>query len=222
MNTAAILEFFRELELNNNKAWYDAHKAEYRRLRREFVAFLEGLAERIAFFDPVVQLHLGEPKLVRVFRINRDLRFSPDRRPYKTNLGGTIGASDGEGHPMYYVSIQPGNSMVGGGIYMPSSRVLQAIREKVAVDYADLEKIVNDKAFVTAFPDGLTRHGALKTAPRGYSVDHPAIEFLRLKSFAATHTFGDDEVTQVGFPDRALDCCEAMSKLNAYLDSARR
>lgn len=215
-----LLRFLRELEQNNEKAWFDQHKAQYKHLRQEFVESLNELTERIAFFDPVVQLRLGDPKLVKVFRINRDLRFSNDKRPYKTNMAGTIGFGDGDNRPGYYVSIEPENSAVGGGIYMPPPKTLQAIREKVAVDYEALVKIVNSPPFVKAFPQGLTQHDALKTAPRGYSVDHPAIEFLRLRSFAALRPFSDAELTQPTFEDETLSSFEALSKLNAYLDAA--
>ena len=216
-----LLQFLGELESNNEKMWFDAHKADYKRLRSEFVVFLEDVAERIAFFDPTVRDRLGDPKLIKVFRINRDLRFSKDKRPYKTNIGGTIGAADGEGRPLYYLSIEPGSNMAGGGIYMPSSSSLNAIRETVAVKHKALRAIVSDPAFVSTFPNGLNQNGALKTAPRGYSVDDPAIEFLRLKSFAAIRDFSDAEVVQDDFEDTLLNTYEALSKLNAFLESAR-
>jgi uncharacterized protein (TIGR02453 family) len=217
-----LLQFLRELANNNEKTWFDAHKTEYKHLRQEFVDFLSGLAERIAFFDSSVQLRLGEPKLVKVFRINRDLRFTKDKRPYKTNMAGTIGFGDGEGRPGYYVNIEPDNNAVGGGIYMPSSPVLQSIRETVAEKHEELQKIVSSPEFVAAFPAGLTQHDALKTAPRGYNKDHPAIEFLRLKSFAALRNFSDEEVTQDSFVDETIDSFEALSKLNAFLGAALR
>ena len=214
-----IILFLKELEQNNEKTWFEAHRAEYKELRAEFTEFLQDLAERIAFFDPTVQMQLGDPKLVKVFRINRDMRFSKDKRPYKTNIGGTIGGR-GETQPLYYLSIEPGSSMAGGGLYMPAANVLQAIREKVDADYAALKAIVNSESFKAAFPDGLTQQGALKTAPRGYSTDHPAIELLRLKSFAAIRGFSDEEVVQEGFGDELHDAFEALSDLNAYLDAA--
>jgi uncharacterized protein (TIGR02453 family) len=216
----ATFEFLAALEQNNNKAWFDEHRAEYKRLRREFEEFLADIAQAVAFFDPAIQLHLDDPKLVKIFRINRDIRFSKDKRPYKTNFAGTIGPRDGAGGAIYYVSIQPGESAAGGGIYMPPSPILQALREKVDQDYAELAAIVGDPVFQAAFPAGLTRHDALKTAPRGYSVDHPGIEYLRLKSFAAIRSFDDQEVTSEDFEDEVLKSFEALSKLNAFLNQA--
>lgn len=216
-----LFPFLRNLAQNNNKAWFDEHRAEYKGLRQEFTHFLRDMAEGIAFFDPAVRLRLDDPKVVKVFRVNRDVRFSKDKSPYKTNISGTIGALPGEGtRPLYYLSIEPDASMVGGGIYMPSSPALQKIREKVDVDHQSLEKILNSERFSRAFPQGLTRQGALKTAPRGYSVGHPAIELLRLKSFAAMHTFTDGEVVQKDFADEVLEHFEALSDLNDYLESA--
>ena len=217
MINPALLTFLNELEQNNNKAWFDEHRAEYKALRAEFTDFLRGIAGRIAYFDPAIQLRLDDPKLIKVFRINRDIRFSKDKTPYKTNMAGTIGEVPGEIRPLYYLNIQEGQSMAGGGIYMPSSSALNAIREKVDVDYASLEEIINEQSFRETFPDGLTQYGALKTAPRGYSIDHPAIELLRLKSFAATRTFSDEEISQEGFDDEVVDTFEALSPLNDYL-----
>ena len=211
-----MIQFLMELEQNNEKVWFEAHRADYKKLRAEFTEFLQDLAEQIAYFDPVVQMQLGDPKLVKVFRINRDMRFSKDKRPYKTNIGGTIGGA-GETQPLYYLSIEPGSSMAGGGLYMPPANVLHTIREKVDTDYATVEAILNSESFRAAFPDGLTQEGALKTAPRGYSTDHPAIGLLRLKSFAAIRGFSDEEVVQEDFGDRIHDIYEALSELNAYL-----
>ncbi len=216
----ATFDFLTELDQNNNKAWFDEHRAEYKRLRKEFEGFLTDLAQRMAFFDPEIQLHLDDPKLVKIFRINRDVRFSNDKRPYKTNLAGTIGPRLGDGHPIYYVNIQRGDSAAGGGIYMPPSPVLKVLREKVDEEYGSLDAIVTDPAFQAQFPEGLTRHGALKTAPRGYSVDHPGIDYLRLKSFAALRSFDDKEVTREDFDEEVLAAFEALSKLNAFLTSA--
>lgn len=218
MVNSALLDFLRELKENNEKIWFDAHKAEYKRLRAEFVDFLHETAAGIGAFDPSVQARLGDPNLIKVFRINRDLRFSNDKSPYKTNFGGTIGGSPDSGRPLYYLSIEPGASMAGGGVYMPPAAVLQAIRENVAADHETLAAIVSDDSFRRHFPAGLTHEGALKTAPRGYSVDHPAIEFLRLKSFAAVRGFSDDQVTDPAFPDELASVYAALSKLNSYLD----
>lgn len=218
----ATFDFLTELDQNNNKAWFDEHRAEYKRLRKEFEEFLTDLTQRMAFFDPEIQLHLDDPKLVKIFRINRDVRFSNDKRPYKTNLAGTIGPRFGDGHPIYYVNIQPGDSAAGGGIYMPPSPVLKVLREKVDEAYGSLDAIVTDPAFQAQFPEGLTRHDALKTAPRGYSVDHPGIEYLRLKSFAAIRSFDDQEVTSEDFEDELLTSFEALSKLNAFLTEATK
>ncbi len=134
MMNPALMPFLRELGQNNDKAWFDEHRAEYKSLREEFTRFLREMAEGIAFFDPAVRLRLDDPKVIKVFRVNRDVRFSKDKSPYKTNISGTIGALPGEdARPLYYLSIEPGASMAGGGIYMPSSPVLQTIREKIDV-----------------------------------------------------------------------------------------
>ncbi|MEO0533376.1 MAG: DUF2461 domain-containing protein [Cyanobacteria bacterium P01_A01_bin.123] len=216
MISPSLLDFLQELAQNNERGWFQAHKNEHKSLNKAFTDYMLTIAEQIAHFDPAIQNRMGDPKLVKVFRIYRDTRFSKDKTPYKINFSGAIAASSAAGQPVYYLSIEPGNSFAGGGVYMPPTEYLQAIREKIDEDYKALEKILNDKAFKAIFPNGLDRHAALKTAPRGYSTDHPAIDLLRLKSFVAGRNFSDAEVTSKPFTDTLLETYEALSKLNAY------
>ena len=217
MINPSLLNFLQELAQNNNRAWFEEHKQNYKSLHQEFTHYMMAIAEQVAHFDTAIQNRMGDPKLIKIFRIYRDTRFAKDKTPYKTNFSGTIAASNQAGHPVYYLSIEPGRSFAGGGIHMPPSEVLQAIREKLDEDHTTLEEVLNSKPFKTIFPGGLDRFSELKTAPRGYRKDHPAIHLLRLKSFVSTRSFSDDEITREDFTHTLLASYEALSPLNAYL-----
>lgn len=217
MFNSALLVFLRELAQNNNRDWFQAHKSDYKSFNKAFTDYVQMIAEEIAHFDIAIQNRLGDPKLIKVFRIYRDARFSKDKTPYKTNFSGAIATGNEPGQPVYYLSIEPGNSFAGGGVFMPPSESLQAIREKIDDTYLELENILSSQPFQSIFPNGLDRHGELKTAPRGYKTDHPAIDFLRQKSFVCSRNFSDAEITCETFTHQLLETYEALSQLNAYL-----
>jgi uncharacterized protein (TIGR02453 family) len=214
MITVEMLDFFRELKENNNK------EADYKRMRAAFTASLEAMAQQIAFFDQTIADRLGDPSTVKVFRIYRDVRFSKNKEPLKTNIGGYISA--GGERPAYYLHVEPGSSFAGGGIYLPSAATLKAIRAEIDESYLELEAILQGERFRAVYPQGLSRDLALKTAPRGVSKDHPAIEYLRLTSFTVFRPFSDEELLGERFEDRLLGTFEAQYALHAYLDKALR
>jgi uncharacterized protein (TIGR02453 family) len=215
-----LLAFFRELQKNNNKEWFNPRKADYKRMHQAFTADLQNIAQEIAFFDQGIADHLDDPATVKVFRIYRDVRFSKNKEPLKTQIGGYI--SPGGERPVYYLQVQPGKSFAGGGVYRPSTPALKAIRAEIAETHEALKAILNAPAFRAAYPQGIDHSLALKTSPRGYSVDHPAIEFLRLTSFTALRSFSDEEIVGDGFHDELLKIYEAQYPLHAYLDKALR
>jgi uncharacterized protein (TIGR02453 family) len=220
MTDLRLLAFLSELKQNNNKEWFNPRKAEYKSLHQAFVEELESLAQEIAFFDQAVADHLSDPAVVKVFRIYRDVRFSKNKEPLKTTISGYISA--GSERPAYYLQVEPGGSFAGGGIYRPSSPALRAIRAEIAETYEDLRAILHSPAFREVYPQGLDRNLVLKTAPRGYGVDHPAIEFLRLTSFTVLRPFSDQEVVSEGFREELMKTFEAQYPLHAYLDKALR
>lgn len=216
MINPSLIAFLQELAQNNNREWFQDHKDEHKRLNQEFIEYLTYIAEQVAHFDAAVEARMGDPKLVKVFRIYRDTRFAKNKSPYKTNCGGTISAG-GEAYPMYYLHIEPGKSFAGGGIYMPSPTVLSSLREKIDEEYKRLDAIVDADAFKAVFPNGLDREGALKTSPKGYSKDHPAIHLLRLKSFVAIRSFTDQELFKDTFTNALIDTFETLYPLHGYL-----
>ncbi|MBT30285.1 MAG: TIGR02453 family protein [Thalassobius sp.] len=211
-----ILSFLSALQENNNKEWMDANKPEYQAARKTFMSFVTELIQKTAAFDPTITGLLAKDC---VFRINRDIRFSNDKRPYKTNMGAFIASggkkTKGAG---YYIHLQPENCFIGGGIYMPAAPELAKIRQEIDYNAPSLIEILSEDKFKNTF--GEMDGDKLKTAPKGYPKDHPHIELLRLKSFTVFTKVPESEVTQEAFLDNVAAKFKVMYPFNNFLNTA--
>ena len=211
------LAFLRELAQHNHKEWFDAHRDWYGQEKERFRNFTQELIDGVACFEPQVA---GVSVRQSVFRINRDVRFSKDKRPYKINFASSI--SPGGRHSIYgnyYFHLQPDDqSFVGGGLYMPGNKILARIRQEIDYNQSDFLAVVRHCSFTKNF--GQLEGERLKSAPKGYPKDHPMIEYLRMKSFVVTHRMRDDEVLNEHVKTVILQYFEAMQPLNAFLSQA--
>ncbi len=215
-----LLEFFRQLEQNNTKDWFNERKDDYKAMKVAFEQSIKGVAVDIAPFDERLRKDLGGGSVVSLPRIYRDTRFHPDNAaPLKTYIMAVI-APLGEVEPGYYLNITPGGSVAGGGLHSPKREVLSTIRECIHDKPEELEQLVDNDAFRKVFSDVLDDEDSLKNAPRGYSTDHPAIHLLRLNQYLTIRHFRDDEVTDKGFRDVLLETFEMQHRLLAYLRRA--
>jgi uncharacterized protein (TIGR02453 family) len=207
------LNFLRQLAKNNNKAWFDAHRKDYDTAKLQFEALLEDL---IMNFGPIEDLFGMSPKDF-TFRINRDVRFSADKSPYKLSMSAALGQGGRKSHRLsYYVHLQPGECFLGGGIYMPEGDQLKLIRKQLAEDAREFKKVIAGKDFVKAF-GGLSGE-KLKTAPKGYPPDHPEIELLKHKQFLAIHNVSERDVTSAQFVPHVIGVFKAMKPFNEYFN----
>ena len=212
-----ILDFLDELRHHNNKAWFDQNRPAYETARETFERFIDAVIDEFRSAD---QLHDLTAKDC-IFRLNRDVRFSKDKSPYKTNLGALIGPGGRKSmQEGYYISIEPeGKSLIAGGWYMPEAAQLAKFRKAIDRDASILKKIMRAKAFVTYF--GSVEGEKLKTAPQGYDREHPEIELLRLKQITVMHHVSDQAVTAADFPRQTVAVCRAMRPFLDYLDSIK-
>lgn len=211
--------FLRKLKKNNNRVWFSKHKSEFQDAHNQFKDFVHELTEEIAGFDNSVSKALMDPKTTKIFRIYRDVRFSKDKSPYKTNFGGVISPGGMEGgNPGYYLHIDPDNSFFGGGLHMPSSKTLSKIRDKIDKDDKPIRKIISQKVFKKYFK-GLETYDTLKTVPRGYDKNHRSADLLRLKSYTVFRQIQDSKVTSSNFLKECVKTAKAMKPLNDYLRS---
>lgn len=211
----SILTFLGKLEKNNNKKWFEENKKEYKKLRENFIEFVGELIINLAKIDPRIGI-LNPRKCI--FRINRDVRFSKNKSPYKNNFGAFVvagGKKNSDKVPGYYLHLEPNNCFVAAGIYRPSSPYLSKIRDKITEEGDELKKIVSNKKFKTLFKE--LSGDKLKTAPRGFAKDHPQIELLRYKDFLAVHPLNNSEPFNENFLKELLKIFKEAGKLNEFL-----
>ena len=194
MNTVLLFDFLEELSLHNEREWFQAHKATYDQLRKEFEAAVARWLQQMAAHDPTLA---GQDPKKCLFRIYRDVRFSHDKRPYKTHFSAYFagGGKAGTG-PGYYVQLGPhGQTMMAGGIYVPEKEQLVRIRQEIDYNGPALHAVLQAPAFRQYYA-GLSGE-KLKKAPAGYPADHPDVELLKHKSFVVSHQVPDTTVHQL-------------------------
>ncbi len=212
------LKFLKDLKKNNNKSWFDDNRKNYESARSDFNALTEKLIASISSFDPPIgSLMVKEC----VFRINRDVRFSKDKKPYKNNMACYFNKNGKKGSGAgYYLHIEPGNSMVAGGIWMPESSDLTKIRQEIDYSFSDWKKLIADKSFKKTFTEGITSNENLVRPPKGYDEDNEAIKYLKMKSFIVTKFFTDKELLSKNFITEVSKTFKTMKTLIDFLNTA--
>ncbi|MSP12953.1 MAG: DUF2461 domain-containing protein [Chloroflexi bacterium] len=214
----SVLAFLSDLEKNNNKAWFEAHRASYQQARDHFEDFVEELIARLA---PIADL-TGVSAQDCIFRINRDVRFSKDKSPYKANMGAHITPGGRKSTSLgYYIHIElHDHSFLGGGLHMPTPEQLAKWREAVDQDAARFRQIIEAEDFVAAF--GPLEGERLKTAPKGYPKDHPELDLLALKEVTTGRHLTDAEVVAPDIVDRTVQGFTLMKPFIDYLNDIIR
>jgi uncharacterized protein (TIGR02453 family) len=186
----------------------------YRHVRDEFTSLIQIVIERLTLLDP--KLTWLSPKEC-MFRQNKDIRFSKDKSPYKTNFGAVI-APGGKKSPSswFYIHIEPGKSFIAWGMYMAPAPIWNKVRSYIAKHYKELTKLTQDKKFVQTFKTILGEQ--LKTAPKGYPKDHPAVEYLKYKYMYINHPLTDKEVMSSGFIDTIMTCYKIQKPFQDFLN----
>ena len=217
--TKPTLQFLKDLKNNNNRDWFMDNKAVFEQAKSEFEQFIDTLIARIAVFDSDISHQTAKNC---VFRIYRDVRFSKDKSPYKTNFGAHITAalkkSEIHSRSGYYIHIEPGQSMLAGGAYLPKGDWLKGIREEIAGDADEFKSIIHSKSFKNYF--GEIEGEKLKTAPKDFPKDHPEIELLKYKSFLATHRCDDEMLLSEDFIEHCGKVFETLYPFGEFLNKA--
>ena len=208
------LKFLKQLSKNNSKEWFDINRKTYEVCKVEFETIIKILLDKSLVFDK--QLAGLEAKKC-LFRINKDVRFSKDKSPYKLNMGASINPGGKKSMiPGYYIHIEPGKSFLAGGSYQPMPEMLAAIRQEIDYNSAEFKKIISARDFKLYFKE-LSQEDKLKTAPKGYEKTHPDIALLQLKHFITVHPLSDEDVLNKNFPTYAAKVFKAMLPLNLFL-----
>ncbi|MGO4818187.1 DUF2461 domain-containing protein [Flavobacterium sp. W22_SRS_FP1] len=213
------LQFIEDLKNNNNRDWFLDNKKKYDVFKKDYHQLVADFLDAMKPLDP--SLEMLEVKNC-TFRINRDIRFSKDKSPYKSHLGVWLSSgTKGQNRAGYYVHIEKGASFIAGGFYAPEAEDLKKIRKEIAYFYEDLEEILNEKNFKKEFGDfDRNEKSILKNGPKGYEKDHPAIETLKLKSFETSQPFDISEVAKKDFVSKMSKKLILLKPLNEFINRA--
>jgi uncharacterized protein (TIGR02453 family) len=211
-----VVQFLQELSENNNREWFQNNKKRYDESREKVLFLTEVLINEIRKFDS--DIPSLEPKDC-MFRIFRDVRFSNDKRPYKTNFGSFIAKGGRKSiYAGYYFHIEPDGSFIGGGIYMPAAEPLKAIREYIDENGEEFSGLINNAKFKKVYPEMMD--DKLKTAPKGFSPDHEFIDLLRYKSFAFSSRISQSEILADTYIEQLVHSFKILQPVNRFLNEA--
>jgi uncharacterized protein (TIGR02453 family) len=210
-NLSLPLTFLKKIKKNNDRTWFAEHKGDYEKAFGEMIVFADAVLAELKKHDDI-ETPTGKRSLYRIYN---DVRFSKDKSPYKLNLGAGFRRATALRRGGYYLHIQPGSSFVAGGFWGPNTQDLNHIRQQIAADPDPLTNLVKSKPFKKTF--GEIRGEQVKTAPRGYAIDHPAIDLLRLKQFIVKIEFSDEEVLHPNFHKKVADSFHHMRPFLDYM-----
>jgi uncharacterized protein (TIGR02453 family) len=202
------LAFLEKIKENNNREWFAQHKQEHDSIVKENKVFFNHIYSELQKHDSLSDIH--------IFRIYKDVRFSKDKFPYKTNFGAGYSRTKPMLRGGYYLQIEPNNSFVGGGFWGPNSDDLLRIRKEFEIDTTEIEKITSDITFVKYFGE-LKGEDGVKTAPKGFDKNHPAIDLIKKKQYVVKRKFTDQEVLSDDFQQEVIATFLAMRPFFDYM-----
>lgn len=216
---AATFRFLERLARNNERDWFNAHKAEFEHAVQG--PLLQFIADFASPLEKISGHYRADPKKVggSAFRIYRDVRFSKNKTPYKTWAAARFRHEAAPAHPApsFYLHVQPQNCFLGAGLWRPQPKTLARIRHFIADNPRAWTAALTDRRFRRVFA---LSGQSLKRPPRGFDPDHPLIEDLKRKDFVAIAALADTEVTSAGFMRKVADRFQRSAPLMDYLCAA--
>lgn len=213
-NISFIFQYLKELYENNNRQWFNEHKEDYQKARLNFESLISSLINRIALFDDSVK---GIQPQDCLYRIYRDTRFSLDKTPYKTHMGGYVNAKGKKSvHCGYYVHIENGNCLLAGGSLCYPPFILKALRQSVYDNIDEFRNIVEDPQFKQYFP--VIGETFLKTAPKGFPKDFEYLDYLKCKEYTCTCYLSDNVFLAPDFLDKAEDIFRQLKRFADFVN----
>lgn len=216
MDLKFTLDFLSDLAKHNKKEWMDDNKKRYLEAKQQVIDLVAKVIQKTSEFEP--SLASIDPKKT-LFRINRDIRFSKNKDPYKTNFGASIvEGGRTSGNPGFYLHIMPGSNFAGGGVYQPSPDKLQKVRQEIDYNGKEIRSIIDSPSFRKMFDEPYGER--LKTAPKGYPKDHENIDLLQLKNYVYMKQMSDKEVLSKNFVDEIVNVYKTLHPFNQFLTKA--
>ncbi|MEL4308445.1 DUF2461 domain-containing protein [Joostella sp. CR20] len=203
----SVYNFLNQLKENNNRDWFNEHKDEFKASQQLVKKFFAELFETFQKYDEVDQ--------VKLFRIYRDVRFSANKQPYKEHFSGTFSRKKPQLRGGYYLHFEPGNTFLACGFWAPEKEDLNRIRKEFEIDATEIRAIVNAPDFKKEF--GSLEGDELKTAPRGFDKNHPAIDLIKKKQYIVTKNFTDKEVMSPDFQEKVIEAYKTIRPFFDYM-----
>jgi uncharacterized protein (TIGR02453 family) len=216
MITNLTFDFLSALKENNDRTWFEENRKKYEVAKGEVENLIQAVIDEAPKWDDSVPSILAKKAM---FRINRDVRFGADKSPYKVNMGAGLGKSPK--HKIaagYYIHIEPNLCFCAGGMWMPMPEVLSMIRQEINYDFSVFKGIVESAEFEKHFPNGLSQENKLTRPPKGYEIDNPAIDYLKLKSFTVSKGFSHEEMMSENIVEGITKTFEALRPLIDFLN----
>ena len=218
MIPATLLPFLKDLRDHNQKEWMDENRKRYESNKSSFELLVEKLIAEIARFDNSISEL--KPKQC-TFRINRDIRFSKNKSPYKTNFAAYFNPNGKQNSGAgYYLHIEPGNCFLAGGIWMPESNELSKIRQEIDYNVDELNALLKKSDFKKQFESGFNQSDKLVRAPKGYEEDNEAIEYLKLKSYIVQKNIETSELISTDFKKKLIGIMKAGKPLVTFINKS--
>ncbi len=218
MISPQIIKFLTGVKKNNNKAWLESNRSLYDNSKDEFLEEVGGVISGIIHFDKAF-INLTPKECI--FRLNRDVRFSKEKHPYKTNFAAYFNPAGKKGAGAgYYMHIEPGKSFAAVGLWDPPPAHLAAIRQEIDYNLDEWRNIISNKVFKKTFNNGFNLTQRLVRPPKGYEADNPAIEFLKMKNFVVSRSFTDEELQQKKFTSELVNSFKAGKAMTDFINRA--
>ena len=202
-----IFTFYKDLDKNNNREWFESHKPRFKALESE-----------VKDFNEIVKFGLEETddiEKVKMFRIYRDVRFSKNKTPYKTHFGVSFHRKKPNLRGSYYMHLAPQNSFIASGFWNPNPMDLLRIRKDLEMDAQELRDVITDFTFKKVW--GELQGDLVKTSPKGFNIDHPNIDLIRHKQFLFIKRFDDKSVLSSDFQKEVIKSFTAIRPFFDYM-----
>lgn len=220
MISSSTITFLKALKKNNNKPWFDKNREKYNAAKYNLEEFVALLLQKMVLFDEDMKELTAKNC---TFRINRDIRFSKNKTPYKINLSASFNRGGKKSiYGGYYFHLQPGgNSFVGGGLWMPEPENLKKLRQEIDYCFPEFKKIIGAAAFKKYYGElEKDEKQMLVNVPKGYDKENPAVDYLRMKSYIATKNLSDEEILSPKLADEVIQSFKALMPLVKFINRA--
>ncbi len=212
-----ILSFLEDLARNNNRDWFQDNKKTYQMALDTFREFIGTILTGISKTDPSVgNLEAKDT----IFRIYKDVRFSKDKTPYKTHFGGWMAKGGRKSTDAgYYFHLEPGNTFMAAGVWMPPKEQLALIRQEIMYNPSEFFKVINDPVISKAYERG-GKEDMLKKGPAGFPKDFEFMEEIKYKHYIFSKYYDNKDVIKSGFAEKVTQDYQGLYPLVDYLNHA--